>query len=52
MARTARRRIGWMAFLFLAALPGVVGAGYFCFTLSSGCTRCENFAPDGQYQGT
>jgi hypothetical protein len=30
MKRIARRRIGWMFFLALATLPGVVAAGYFC----------------------
>ncbi len=51
MKSTATRRIGWLAFFALTGLPAVVCAGYFCFTLSSGCTQCDNFAPDGQYQG-
>jgi hypothetical protein len=50
MAKTAKRRIGWIA-LFALALPGVVSAGYFCYSLGNGCTQCENYAPDGQYQG-
>jgi hypothetical protein len=51
MKRIATRRIGWMLLLCLAALPGVVTAGYFCYSAGPGCTRCDNYSPEGEYQG-
>jgi hypothetical protein len=51
MKRTGRRRIGWMLFLSLTALPGAVAAGYYCQPSGPSCTICHNFSPEGEYQG-